>query len=186
MASRALAPSTSGCLPLGAPLNQHQPPDLSPLLHADHTLLLAPIHTNRASAQARPDDTDPRATWPSFQPAQMAQSSPGAHSRRLRSVSLRKGEQEHGLAWPTLASSFRCGRLAWHLPRCCYRPREQKRRAGSRIPTGSGANARRVSAVDFHVPILNLARGWSRFGGSGVGGKLASKHLALVGERLLS
>jgi hypothetical protein len=52
-----LSPETAD-VPLRAPLDQHQPSDLSPLLHADHTLLLArPTQIRRASTAGRTTPT---------------------------------------------------------------------------------------------------------------------------------
>ena len=66
-------------LPLRTPLDQHQPPDLSPLLHADHTLLLA--RSNRSSEGQDPAGrSQPHTRWVTFQPAQMEQYSTGAHN----------------------------------------------------------------------------------------------------------
>lgn len=55
---------------------------------ADHSLLLART-LDQTRVTARPDTTDRHATWPTFQPAQMAQYSPGAHiSPRMPSLVL--------------------------------------------------------------------------------------------------
>jgi hypothetical protein len=41
-------------------LNPMQPPDLRPLLHADHTPSSSPDHTDQASVRTRPDEPTPR------------------------------------------------------------------------------------------------------------------------------
>ena len=70
-------------LTLRAPLDQHQPPDLGPLLHADHTPLLA--RPQRSREAQRPAGQRPAtAPWPSLQPARLAEYSRGAHSDRSR------------------------------------------------------------------------------------------------------
>jgi hypothetical protein len=66
-------------LTLRAPLDQHQPRDLTPLLHADHHPSSSPVHTDTARVKARPDTTRrPRPSglvvfnqrsWPSIHPA---------------------------------------------------------------------------------------------------------------------
>src|ERR1017187_8802751 len=50
---------------------------------ADHTPP-RPITPDQARVKAQPADTRPRAKWPSFQPAQVAQYSPGAHRAERR------------------------------------------------------------------------------------------------------
>src|SRR5690242_17033747 len=60
------------------PLDAVHAPDLCPLLHADHTLLLARPHGSSES----PDPagrTRPRAGWATFRTAQVDHYSPGAH-----------------------------------------------------------------------------------------------------------
>ena len=59
------------------PLDAVHPPDLRPLLHADHTLLLA--RSSRSSESPDPAGrTRPRARWATFRPAQVDQYSAGA------------------------------------------------------------------------------------------------------------
>src|SRR4029077_12141511 len=64
---------------LGKLLDEVQPSDLSPLLHADHTLLLA-RSLDQARVRDQPDDVRLSARWSSFQPAQVVQYSGGAHN----------------------------------------------------------------------------------------------------------
>jgi hypothetical protein len=55
------------------------PPDLRPLLHADHALLLA--RSFRSSERPDPAGrTRPHARWVTFRPAQVGHYSRGAHS----------------------------------------------------------------------------------------------------------
>src|SRR3954469_9564313 len=62
------------------PLDAVHAPDLRPLLHADHTLLLARPH--RSSESPDPAGrTRPHARWATFRPAQVDHYSPGAHTR---------------------------------------------------------------------------------------------------------
>jgi hypothetical protein len=77
--------------PLGPPLNQHQPSDLRPLLHADHTLP-RPIDTDQTSLNGRPDTPNPtprglvfnRRRWPSIHPAPTSPATPRAPSPNKR------------------------------------------------------------------------------------------------------
>jgi hypothetical protein len=69
-------PTPTADLPKREPLDPVHPPDLSPLLHPDHTLLLA-RSLDRARVKTRPDAPNPapggslfnRRTWVSIQPA---------------------------------------------------------------------------------------------------------------------
>ena len=70
-------PSQPADRALRPPLDQVQPPDLSPLLHADHTPSSSPDHSDQARVRDQPDTTDSapggplfnRRRWPSIQPA---------------------------------------------------------------------------------------------------------------------
>jgi hypothetical protein len=65
--------------PLRAPLDEVQPPDLSPLLHADHPLLLAQS-LDQTRVRDQPDNLRLNAKWPTIQPAQMDRYSDGPHT----------------------------------------------------------------------------------------------------------
>ena len=71
---------------------RRQPPDLRPLLHADHTrFLLADRHRSNEG----PDPAGqhrPHARWVTFQPAQVDQYSAGAHHGRYRLADGRPAE----------------------------------------------------------------------------------------------
>jgi hypothetical protein len=73
----AMQPRPPTDLPDRNALDPVQPPDLRPLLHADHTPSSSPDHDDRTRVRTRPDDPDPtprgslfsRRRWDSFQPA---------------------------------------------------------------------------------------------------------------------
>jgi hypothetical protein len=81
---------------LRALLDEVQPSDLSPLLHADHTLLLARSQ-DQARVRDQPDDLRLGARWSSFQPAQVVQYSGGAiqAAPTTRPISARAPEFRH-------------------------------------------------------------------------------------------
>ena len=72
-----MQPSAPVDLPLRQAAHEVQPPHLRPLLHSDH--LSPPELALRTRAQAT-RATGHALRWPTFQPAQVAQFSPGADS----------------------------------------------------------------------------------------------------------
>ncbi len=80
----AMQPRPLADLPDRQPVNPVHPPDLSPLLHPDHTPSSSPIR--RSSEGPDPAGrTRPRARWVTFEPAHVGHYSAGAHRPRLRS-----------------------------------------------------------------------------------------------------
>src|SRR6185312_14858848 len=106
-----------------------QPPDLSPLLNADHTLLLA-RSLDQARVRDQPDDLRLSAGWSSFQPAQVDQYSGGAHSffDQGSSTMVRRD------ALPSTRWSTRSRYLRWIRGMIRWTPQQRPGRRWSRGP----------------------------------------------------